>query len=257
MSVSIADIFEDYVESLANLPSEIDQHMHELRSMDEHFQRYRDVYGKQKRKYLKLMRTTVNDENAAVSPSTPLPRPSSPSRRQLETDFRAALQKQDQKIELAMRMYDLISRHIERIDNQMAKSQLVPKEWMHSPQDPVTSHASPSSTSLRIHSSTHSNSSTSTLQSRRRPPLDPAWSREPSRRKTLMNGQQSQSRKRVHEPRYCYCNQVSFGDMVACDGANCEKEWFHYSCVGLNEPPQGKWFCEDCAEQDELHRFTY
>lgn len=23
-----------------------------------------------------------------------------------------------------------------------------------------------------------------------------------------------------NEPRYCYCNQVSFGDMVACDGEN-------------------------------------
>ena len=23
-----------------------------------------------------------------------------------------------------------------------------------------------------------------------------------------------------NEPKYCYCNQVSFGDMVACDGEN-------------------------------------
>jgi len=23
-----------------------------------------------------------------------------------------------------------------------------------------------------------------------------------------------------NEPKYCYCNQVSFGDMVACDGDN-------------------------------------
>lgn len=28
-----------------------------------------------------------------------------------------------------------------------------------------------------------------------------------------------------NEPIYCYCNQVSFGDMIACDGENvsCEK----------------------------------
>lgn len=46
------------------------------------------------------------------------------------------------------------------------------------------------------------------------------------------------------EPRYCYCNQVSFGEMVACDNDACPTEWFHLSCVGLTKPPgrNGK-FC--------------
>jgi hypothetical protein len=39
------------------------------------------------------------------------------------------------------------------------------------------------------------------------------------------------------EPRYCYCNQVSFGEMVACDNDSCPTEWFHLSCVGLTKPP--------------------
>jgi hypothetical protein len=39
------------------------------------------------------------------------------------------------------------------------------------------------------------------------------------------------------EPRYCYCNQVSFGEMVACDNDACPREWFHLSCVGLTKPP--------------------
>ncbi|KAK2731801.1 hypothetical protein FQN57_003162 [Myotisia sp. PD_48] len=39
------------------------------------------------------------------------------------------------------------------------------------------------------------------------------------------------------EPRYCYCNEVSFGEMVACDNPNCPREWFHLSCVGLTKPP--------------------
>lgn len=25
--------------------------------------------------------------------------------------------------------------------------------------------------------------------------------------------------------KYCYCNRVSFGEMIACDGANCDLEW--------------------------------
>ena len=51
--------------------------------------------------------------------------------------------------------------------------------------------------------------------------------------------------------------------MIACDNSDCEREWvrvmsfitplirltfrkFHYGCVGLLEPPEGEWFCEDC-----------
>jgi hypothetical protein len=41
------------------------------------------------------------------------------------------------------------------------------------------------------------------------------------------------------EPTYCYCNRVSFGDMIGCDAENCEKEWFHLPCVGLKAAPKG------------------
>ncbi|KOB70727.1 Inhibitor of growth protein [Operophtera brumata] len=43
-----------------------------------------------------------------------------------------------------------------------------------------------------------------------------------------------------NEPRYCICNQVSYGDMVACDNQDCPYEWFHYPCVGITAPPKGK-----------------
>jgi hypothetical protein len=39
------------------------------------------------------------------------------------------------------------------------------------------------------------------------------------------------------EPRYCYCNRVSFGEMVACDNEKCVKEWFHLDCAGLKKAP--------------------
>jgi len=39
------------------------------------------------------------------------------------------------------------------------------------------------------------------------------------------------------EPTYCYCNQVSYGEMVACDMSSCKKEWFHLDCVGLAKAP--------------------
>lgn len=49
-----------------------------------------------------------------------------------------------------------------------------------------------------------------------------------------------------NEPTYCLCNQVSYGEMVACDNPNCKIEWYHYGCVGVKEQPKGKWYCPNC-----------
>jgi hypothetical protein len=51
------------------------------------------------------------------------------------------------------------------------------------------------------------------------------------------------------EPLYCNCRKVSYGAMVACDNEDCELEWFHFACVGLETKPRGKWYCEDCRKK--------
>ncbi|KAL1123115.1 hypothetical protein AAG570_002203 [Ranatra chinensis] len=49
-----------------------------------------------------------------------------------------------------------------------------------------------------------------------------------------------------NEPRYCICNEVAFGTMVACDNKTCPYEWYHYPCVGITDKPKGKWYCPHC-----------
>ncbi|XP_074598716.1 inhibitor of growth family, member 3 isoform X1 [Brevipalpus obovatus] len=53
------------------------------------------------------------------------------------------------------------------------------------------------------------------------------------------------------EERYCLCNQVSYGEMVACDNnTDCQYgHWFHFGCVGITQPPKGKWYCPPCTQQ--------
>ena len=80
------------------------------------------------------------------------------------------------------------------------------------------------------------------------------------------------------EPTYCYCNQVSYGEMVACDMSSCKKEWFHLDCVGLAKAPTkngesaqelyntveccpanlivAKWYCDDCKENLKRNKFN-
>ncbi|KKY16849.1 putative phd finger domain [Phaeomoniella chlamydospora] len=59
------------------------------------------------------------------------------------------------------------------------------------------------------------------------------------------------------EPRYCICDDVSYGDMIACDHANVKdgcQEWFHMGCVGLHDMPGRtvKWYCPNCRVK--LHK---
>ncbi|KAI9283750.1 hypothetical protein BC943DRAFT_326958 [Umbelopsis sp. AD052] len=61
-----------------------------------------------------------------------------------------------------------------------------------------------------------------------------------------------------NEPVYCFCRQVSYGEMVACDNDECEIEWFHLPCVKLTSVPRGKWYCDNCAPkmQSKLKRLS-
>jgi inhibitor of growth protein 3 len=51
------------------------------------------------------------------------------------------------------------------------------------------------------------------------------------------------------DTKYCTCQRVSFGDMVACDNDNCRYQWFHWECVGIKEEPLGDWLCPECRNQ--------
>lgn len=50
------------------------------------------------------------------------------------------------------------------------------------------------------------------------------------------------------DKKYCICQSVSYGDMVACDNENCPYEWFHWNCVGLKSEPVGTWICPVCTK---------
>ncbi len=54
----------------------------------------------------------------------------------------------------------------------------------------------------------------------------------------------------LKEQVYCFCNYISYGNMVKCDNPNCKIEWFHFHCVGLRNLPKGKWFCSEKCKNE-------
>ena len=57
------------------------------------------------------------------------------------------------------------------------------------------------------------------------------------------------------EPVYCYCNYISYGNMIKCDNPSCKREWFHFHCVGLKNQPKGKWFCSEKCAKEYMKKF--
>jgi hypothetical protein len=68
-------------------------------------------------------------------------------------------------------------------------------------------------------------------------------------------GQVEEDETDPSEPRYCVCDDISWGTMIACDNEDtCDKEWFHLSCIGLDDlpPRRTKWYCPDCRKKLKL-----
>lgn len=51
---------------------------------------------------------------------------------------------------------------------------------------------------------------------------------------------------------YCFCQKVSYGEMIGCDSDDCQYEWFHLDCVGLSKPLPQVWYCSDCQARMKL-----
>ncbi|XP_014284234.1 inhibitor of growth protein 3 isoform X1 [Halyomorpha halys] len=78
------------------------------------------------------------------------------------------------------------------------------------------------------------------------PASSPASIPSPSEPPSVSSDRNSESYD-PNEPRYCICNEVAFGTMVACDNKTCPYEWYHYPCVGITDKPKGKWYCPHCT----------
>ncbi|KAI6024457.1 hypothetical protein EDC04DRAFT_246392 [Pisolithus marmoratus] len=48
---------------------------------------------------------------------------------------------------------------------------------------------------------------------------------------------------------YCFCQKLSYGEMIACDNAGCAFQWFHLPCVNLKQPLPERWYCAECTKQ--------
>ncbi|KAJ7674461.1 hypothetical protein B0H17DRAFT_1161750 [Mycena rosella] len=54
---------------------------------------------------------------------------------------------------------------------------------------------------------------------------------------------------------YCFCQRVSFGQMIACDDVTCQWEWvLPHRVHRIDDAADGRWFCDACRTKRNAKR---
>ena len=74
---------------------------------------------------------------------------------------------------------------------------------------------------------------------------------EESYSETEEDGVQTTGANPENEKLYCYCQcpHDEISEMIGCDAPDCRLEWFHFECVNIMVPPEGKWYCPECTKR--------
>lgn len=154
----------------------------------------------------------------------------------------------DEKVALAIQAYDLVDSHIQQLDQYLKKSDEELRRERENAAATASLAPSPDGTTKS------GRPSESGRGGRKKTRLATAAAATAAAAATEVAGAAANPTGMEldlpvdpNEPTYCLCNQVSYGEMVACDNPDCKIEWFHFGCVGLKEQPRGKWYCSDCA----------
>ncbi|KAK5968948.1 Inhibitor of growth protein [Trichostrongylus colubriformis] len=218
----MAEKLKNYMEKLDELPPLICKNAEEIREIDE--KKMSQEIQQRLEHHVKNLKKLSNEQRAKLY-------------RETQAMYKEIDKLSDRKIKLAQKMYDAVDEHIKEMDQEIAV--------FHEHQRKKHAEAQAASSE-----DAQKNLASSAIKPDKRKKQQNSKAKE----NEGTNGYKPPIVAPVdmpvdpNEPTYCICHQVSFGQMVACDGPRCKNEWFHFQCVGLTSSPVGKWYCDDCKE---------
>ncbi|XP_044498464.1 PHD finger protein ING1-like [Mangifera indica] len=231
---------DDFQANLESLPNILHKKYSLLRDLDKSLQEIQRQNEKRCEQEIEDVKREIRAGN--ITPNTSLFRFSDDALEEQKHSVRIA----DEKVTLAVQAYDLVDAHIQQLDQYLKKFD----EELRRERDTVSATVSPAPS---LDGSTKSGrSGEGGRGGRKKTRLATAAAAQAVTEATAAaianpTGMELDLPVDPNEPTYCFCNQVSYGEMVACDNTDCKIEWFHFGCVGLKEQPKGKWYCSDCA----------
>ncbi|XP_019618583.1 PREDICTED: inhibitor of growth protein 4-like [Branchiostoma belcheri] len=249
--MATAMYLEHYLDSIENLPFELQRNFSLMRDLD---QRSQDLRGEIE----KMAEDYVSDVKG-LSPEKRVER-----LKNIQTAFNKSKEFGDDKVQLAMQTYEMVDKHIRKLDADLARFEA---ELKNKTVDSPTADPGPSGKSNKR--GKKQDKSTSKKGSQKKGRLSDDETPKLNKKKQKTSHTKVEAAQPVilpslpvafthpsdvldmpvdpNEPTYCLCHQVSYGEMIGCDNPDCPIEWFHFGCVGLTTKPKGKWFCPKCT----------
>ncbi|KAM8734962.1 inhibitor of growth protein 4 [Acanthopagrus latus] len=237
---------EHYLDSIENLPFELQRNFNLMRDLDQRTEDLKGQIDSLAKEYTANARTLSSEQKLSIL-------------RQIQQSYSKCKEFGDDKVQLAMQTYEMVDKHIRRLDTDLARFEADLKEK----QIESTDYDSTSSKGKKSDSRQKEKKTAKTRSKVKSSDEDGSPKSAQKKVKLLQPGEFNSPTTNfgnVHpsdvldmpvdpnEPTYCLCHQVSYGEMIGCDNTDCSIEWFHFACVGLTTKPRGKWYCPRCSQ---------
>uniref|UniRef100_A0A3B4A619 Inhibitor of growth protein n=1 Tax=Periophthalmus magnuspinnatus TaxID=409849 RepID=A0A3B4A619_9GOBI len=229
--MATAIYLEHYLDSIENLPCELQRNFTLMRDLDNRTEEKKAEIDKLAEEYILNVKNLASEQRVDHL-------------QKIQNAYSKCKEFSDDKVQLAMQTYEMVDKHIRRLDADLARFENELKEKLE-----VSGYESAEGRGLK--------KSRGLREKRGSRGRGRKGSDEDSPRKKKMKSEALLPMQPSdvldmpvdpNEPTYCLCHQVSYGEMIGCDNPDCPIEWFHFACVDLTTKPKGKWFCPRCTQ---------
>ncbi|XP_022909057.1 inhibitor of growth protein 5 isoform X2 [Onthophagus taurus] len=254
---------EQYLDSLEHLPIELQRNFTLMRDLDSRAQTLMRTIDSQADEYLKNQSTLSQDQRKEQLDK-------------IQSLFNKAKEYGDDKVQLAIQTYELVDKHIRRLDSDLARFETEIQDKAANSRSQDESQIGKSKQG-RKKTKDGKSEKKKRVQSSEEEAVEVVKGNKKKKHKgvgatgitanSVNSGAKSTTVTDIssvlpithtsdvldmpvdpNEPTYCLCHQVSYGEMIGCDNPDCPIEWFHFACVGLTTKPKGKWYCPKCTQ---------
>ncbi|CAB1334510.1 unnamed protein product [Coregonus sp. 'balchen'] len=200
---------EHYLDSIENLPFELQRNFNLMRDLDQRTEDLKGQIDSLAKDYTSNARTLSSEQKLTIL-------------RQIQQSYSKSKEFGDDKVQLAMQTYEMVDKHIRRLDTDLARFEADLKEK----QIESTDYDSTSSKGKK------NEDGSPKIAQKKVKLLQPGEFTAPAA--NFGNVHPSDVLDMPvdpNEPTYCLCHQVSYGEMIGCDNTDCSIEWFHFACV--------------------------
>lgn len=239
--MATAIYLEQYLDSLETLPAELQRNFQLMRQLDERSEELKVDIDKLTVAYV--------SEAKELQPNVRVERI-----KKIQELYAKCQEFADDKIELSRQTYEMVDKHIRKLDSDLARfeADLKDKSMQDSIKPTTSKQDDPAPTEKKKRKKGHVTTSEDEAKgNKKKQKVAEHQPVLPSLALSYSSSDVLDMPVDPNEPTYCLCHQVSYGEMIGCDNQDCPIEWFHFCCVGLTSKPKGKWFCPKCREERE------